>query len=37
MCGGLQGLACPQGQYCSYSLEATCGAADQTGTCTPIP
>jgi hypothetical protein len=37
MCGGLQGLACQQGQYCSFSLEATCGAADQTGTCTPIP
>jgi hypothetical protein len=35
-CGGLQGLACAAGQYCFYTLEATCGAADQMGKCTPI-
>jgi hypothetical protein len=35
-CGGLQGLACAAGQYCAYSLEAMCGAADQMGKCTPI-
>jgi hypothetical protein len=35
-CGGLQGLACASGQYCFYPLEATCGAADQMGKCTPI-
>ncbi len=33
VCGGLQGLDCDTGEYCSYPLEATCGAADQTGTC----
>jgi len=36
-CGGLAGLPCGADEYCSYPLEAQCGAADQTGTCVPIP
>ncbi len=36
-CGGLQGLQCGAGDYCAYSLDAICGAADQLGTCEPIP
>lgn len=36
-CGGLHGIACPTGQYCSYAVEAQCGAADQMGTCVAIP
>jgi hypothetical protein len=36
-CGGLAGLSCAPGLFCDYALEATCGAADQTGTCQPIP
>jgi hypothetical protein len=36
-CGGLLGLRCNDGEFCSYSVEAMCGAADQTGTCAPIP
>lgn len=36
-CGGLTGLPCPKGQYCNYPLDAICGAADATGTCSPIP
>ena len=36
-CGGLLGLACPEGQFCSYAPEALCGAADQTGVCAPMP
>ena len=36
-CGGLLGTQCPKGQYCNYPPEAMCGAADQTGTCAPIP
>ncbi len=37
MCGGLQGLACGAGAYCSYAPAARCGAADQTGICRPVP
>lgn len=37
MCGGLQGLACGASEYCSYPVEAMCGAADQTGVCRPMP
>jgi hypothetical protein len=37
MCGGLAGFACSAGLYCSFPPEAMCGAADQTGSCTPIP
>lgn len=36
-CGGFAGFACPTGQYCSYAADAMCGAADQMGTCAPIP
>jgi hypothetical protein len=36
-CGGLTGAACPAGSYCNYPPSAQCGAADQTGTCAPIP
>lgn len=36
-CGGIAGLQCDAGEYCAYSLEATCGAADQMGTCEPMP
>ena len=31
------GLACDDGFYCFYEPEAQCGAADQMGTCEPIP
>jgi hypothetical protein len=37
MCGGIAGLQCPPKQYCSFSPEAHCGAADMSGTCAPIP
>lgn len=37
MCGGLQGLSCGAGAYCTYAPEARCGAADQTGVCMPRP
>jgi hypothetical protein len=37
MCGGIAGVACPAGQYCSFPAEARCGAGDQTGTCAPVP
>jgi hypothetical protein len=36
-CGGLLGSGCADGQYCNYPLDAMCGAADATGTCTDIP
>lgn len=36
-CGGLLGLQCGAGEYCAYTLDAMCGAADQTGTCEPMP
>lgn len=36
-CGGLQGLQCAKDQYCSYALDALCGAADATGICTARP
>jgi hypothetical protein len=35
-CGGLQGLPCNEGLYCNIS-DGSCGAADQTGTCQPVP
>jgi hypothetical protein len=37
VCGGIQGLACAADEYCSFPPEALCGAADQTGTCEPVP
>jgi hypothetical protein len=37
ICGGFGGVACDKGQYCNFPLGAMCGAADQAGTCQPIP
>ena len=37
MCGGLLGETCSAGEYCNFTPEAQCGAADQTGTCEPKP
>lgn len=37
MCGGMQGLACADGEVCVYAIDAHCGAADQSGTCEPRP
>jgi hypothetical protein len=37
MCGGIAGVACGPGEYCSFPPEARCGAADQTGTCAKVP
>ena len=36
-CGGIAGIQCDDGQYCSFAPEANCGAADRTGTCTDKP
>lgn len=36
-CGGLTGKGCAAGEFCSYSQEAQCGAADQTGVCAKKP
>ena len=35
-CGGLQGLSCNNAEYCDFE-DLGCGAADQLGTCKPIP
>ncbi|HKO92774.1 MAG TPA: hypothetical protein VJU61_16580, partial [Polyangiaceae bacterium] len=32
-CGGIQGLTCPDDQYCSFAPETRCGSGDQTGVC----
>jgi hypothetical protein len=37
MCGGLAGLQCGASEYCNFPKEAQCGAADQTGICSPRP
>jgi hypothetical protein len=37
MCGGIAGRQCPEKQYCLFTPEAHCGAADMSGTCTQIP
>jgi hypothetical protein len=37
LCGGLRGVRCDEGLYCAYSLEARCGATDQSGVCTRKP
>jgi hypothetical protein len=37
MCGGIAGFSCSPGLYCSFPPEATCGAADMTGTCAAVP
>jgi len=36
-CGGLLGSSCSASEYCSFDVNAACGAADQTGVCTPRP
>lgn len=36
LCGGLQGLACAEGQFCDLPA-GRCGAADLQGTCVVIP
>jgi hypothetical protein len=36
-CGGLLGADCAEAEFCNFPLEAQCGAADQTGTCEPLP
>ncbi len=36
-CGGLLGASCDAGFFCNFPIDAICGAADQTGTCAPIP
>ena len=37
-CGGMMGLVCGQPQdFCRMSADAQCGAADQTGICSPRP
>lgn len=36
-CGGLLGLQCVAGEYCSFAPDAICGAADATGICKGIP
>lgn len=36
-CGGLKGVPCAKGEYCSYPPEASCGAADAMGTCVALP
>jgi hypothetical protein len=38
MCGGMTGATCGySGEFCYLTVEAQCGAADQTGVCRPIP
>lgn len=36
-CGGLLGLTCDEGEYCHYTPDAMCGAADATGECRTPP
>lgn len=36
-CGGLLGVGCASDEFCLYAPDAQCGAADQTGTCRPLP
>ncbi len=38
MCGGMMGARCANpNEFCQYSLQARCGAADQSGVCSPRP
>ncbi len=37
LCGGIAGFGCAANLYCAFPVEAHCGAADQSGVCTPIP
>jgi hypothetical protein len=36
LCGGIAGVPCDDGEYCSFEI-GTCGAADQSGLCEAIP
>ena len=36
-CGGIQGLACPVGQFCDIAIPNSCGGADLSGTCRIAP
>jgi hypothetical protein len=33
LCGGIAGIACDEGLFCSFAPEASCGAGDQSGVC----
>lgn len=35
MCGGIAGIACPEGAFCD--MAGHCGAADQSGVCVAVP
>lgn len=38
MCGGIAGILCAsESDYCHTTIEAQCGAADQSGTCQAKP
>jgi len=38
MCGGIAGFTCGMpNDFCKTEISAQCGAADQTGVCTPKP
>lgn len=36
-CGGMTGTKCDQGDYCHYTPQDKCGAADATGVCKSVP
>ena len=36
MCGGIAGLQCAPNAFCEFKSQ-TCGAADQSGSCAPMP
>ena len=36
-CGGFGGFTCDEGEFCNYDIGDTCGFADATGSCEPIP
>lgn len=36
VCGGIQGLTCPKGEFCLFK-DGVCGEGDQTGVCKEIP
>lgn len=36
-CGGVLDSACPSGEFCAFTLAATCGHTDHPGVCRPKP
>ena len=36
-CGGLTGMPCDADEFCNFPIDALCGTADATGTCTGRP